>query len=227
MPAGPLYLVLLGAPGCGKGSQADKLQASYSTYHISTGDLLREILAQPNPTPFQLKVKEIVSSGSLVADDLVFQILREHLESHPQALKSGFSLDGYPRTIRQAELLDSWLQEHEKICLSKVLLLAVDEELLVQRIVGRLVHPGSGRTYHEQFHPPIKPMCDDVTGEPLIRRLDDSAATLRSRLLAYHSQTEPLIAYYQRKNLLCIIDASASPDQVFGKIKNALTEAHH
>ncbi|KAI3421915.1 Adenylate kinase 2 [Globodera pallida] len=212
--------VLMGPPGAGKGTQATKLAKKYESCHLSTGDLLRaEIKAG---TPLGKKVKALVDRGDLVSDDIVCEMIDKNLGT--EACRNGFILDGFPRNIAQAEKLDALLEKRQQPLLAAVEF-SVNEELLVKRIVGRLFHGPSGRSYHEQFNPPKKAMTDDVTGEPLMRRDDDTEKVLRKRLADYYSMTEPLVSYYSKRGIHTKIDASQSIekvdmelDKIFGKV---------
>lgn len=184
-------LIMLGPPGCGKGTQSPALKKEHCLCHLATGDMLRAAVAAK--TPLGLEAKAAMESGALVTDELVIGII-EDATKLPEC-KNGFILDGFPRTVPQAEKLDEMLAKRgQKI--DKVLNFEVPDEILVDRVVGRWIHSASGRSYHEKFAPPKVPGVDDVTGEPLIQRKDDNAETLKSRLAAFHAQTTPLISYY-------------------------------
>jgi adenylate kinase len=171
--------------------------------------MLREAITKG--TELGKQAKSIVASGGLVSDDLVVNLIKENLDK--PACAKGFLLDGFPRTIGQAEKLDDLLEQRNQR-LNAVVEFKIDDSLLIRRITGRLIHKASGRSYHEEFHPPKVPMVDDVTGEPLERRPDDNADALVKRLDAYHKQTSPLAEYYARKGLHHAIDAALPSDQV-------------
>ncbi len=182
-----MRLILLGSPGSGKGTQAVSITETFGIPQISTGDMLRAAVREG--TPLGVKAKEIMDAGGLVSDDIILGLIKERL-AQPDC-GNGFLLDGFPRTIGQAEGLKSM-----GIGIDRVLEIAVDDEEIVKRMSGRRVHLPSGRSYHVEFNPPKVAGKDDVTGEPLVQRDDDSEETVRKRLAVYHDQTEPLIDYY-------------------------------
>ncbi len=186
-------LVLLGGPGAGKGTQAEKLAAHFHIPKISTGDMLRAAVTEG--TPLGLSAKKIMDAGQLVSDNIIIGLVKERLVQ-PDC-EPGFLLDGFPRTIPQADALAA-----ANIALDYVIEIAVDDEEIVKRISGRRVHLASGRAYHVDYNPPKVVDVDDITGEPLVLREDDSEDIIRKRLNIYHDQTEPLIAYYQNEGAM-------------------------
>ena len=183
-----MRLILLGAPGAGKGTQAQFISEKYSIPQISTGDMLRA--AVKAGTELGLKAKEVMDSGGLVSDDIIIGLVKERI-AEPDCT-DGFLFDGFPRTIPQAE---SMVQAG--VVIDHVLEIAVDDDEIVARLSGRRVHPGSGRVYHLLYNPPKVEGVDDETGEPLVQRDDDHEETVRRRLDVYQSQTSPLINFYQ------------------------------
>lgn len=213
-----IRMVLIGPPGAGKGTQAPNLKEKFCACHLATGDMLRSQVSKK--TELGLKAKKIMDQGGLVSDDIMVNMIKSELQSNPEC-SNGFILDGFPRTIPQAEKLDSMLEEFQKP-LESAVELKIDDELLVSRITGRLVHPGSGRSYHKIFSPPKKAMTDDITGEPLIQRSDDNAEALKKRLVTYHKQTEPIVEYYRKTGIWSGVDASQKPNKVWSDILKCL-----
>ena len=182
-----MRLILLGAPGAGKGTQAAFLCQKYGIPQISTGDMLRA--AVKAGTPLGIAAKKVMDSGALVSDDIIIGLVKERL-AQPDCAR-GFLFDGFPRTIPQAEAM-----KQAGVKLDCVLEIDVPFEAIVERMSGRRSHPASGRTYHVKFNPPKTPGVDDVTGEPLIQRDDDKEETVLKRLEVYAAQTRPLVEYY-------------------------------
>jgi adenylate kinase len=183
-----MRVIMLGAPGAGKGTQAQFISERFGIPQISTGEMLRS--AVKAGSELGQKVKEVMSSGGLVSDDIIISLIEERIKEDD--CRNGFLLDGFPRTIPQAEAL-----RDQGIQIDYVIEIAVDDEEIVRRLSGRRVHEPSGRTYHEKYDPPKVPGKDDETGEPLVQRPDDAEETVRKRLQVYHKQTAPLVDYYQ------------------------------
>jgi adenylate kinase len=184
-----MRVILLGAPGAGKGTQATFITKQFDIPQISTGDMLRA--AVKAGTELGLKAKSVMDSGGLVSDDLIIGLIKDRL-SQPDCA-NGCLFDGFPRTIPQAEAL-----KNAGLAIDHVVEIKVDDEEIVQRISGRRVHEGSGRVYHTIHNPPKVEGMDDVTGEPLVQRKDDVEETVRHRLSVYHAQTEPLVEFYKK-----------------------------
>ncbi|KAF5373010.1 hypothetical protein D9758_001482 [Tetrapyrgos nigripes] len=214
-PAQQLRTILVGPPGAGKGTQAPRIRDEFCVCHLATGDMLREQVAAK--TPLGIEAKKIMDAGGLVSDEIMVGMIKDQLENN-KTCKNGFVLDGFPRTVPQAQKLDGML-EQRKEKLDSVVQLLIDDQLLISRITGRLIHPASGRTYHKEFHPPKKPMVDDVTGEPLIQRSDDNVETLTKRLTTFHKQTGPVVDYYKNKGLWYGVDAAQSPTVVWDHLR--------
>ncbi|GAA5971801.1 hypothetical protein JCM8115_004460 [Rhodotorula mucilaginosa] len=219
-PAQHIRMVLMGPPGAGKGTQAPNIQEKYKVCHLATGDMLREQVKAG--TELGKEAKKIMDAGGLVSDEIVIGMIKSQLETNPQC-QLGFILDGFPRNVTQAEKLDEML-EARKQPLEHAVQLLVNDNLLVSRITGRLIHPASGRSYHKEFAPPKKPMTDDQTGEPLIQRSDDTAETLHKRLATYHQQTGPVAEYYKQKGIWSGVDAAQSPKTVWASIVKIFEE---
>ncbi|GLY62071.1 adenylate kinase [Pectobacterium brasiliense] len=185
-----MRIILLGAPGAGKGTQAQFIMEKYGIPQISTGDMLRA--AVKAGTELGKQAKEIMDAGKLVTDELVIALVKERIAQ--EDCRNGFLLDGFPRTIPQADAM-----KDAGINVDYVIEFAVPDELIIDRIVGRRVHAASGRVYHVKFNPPKVEGKDDVTGEDLTIRKDDQEDTVRKRLIEYHQQTAPLVSYYQKE----------------------------
>ena len=183
-----MRLILLGPPGAGKGTQAKLIMEKYKIPQISTGDMLRA--AVKAGTELGMQAKNVMDMGGLVPDSIIIGLVKERISQDD--CKNGFLLDGFPRNIPQAESLES-----EGIRVDAVVEISVEDEQIVERLAGRRVHLASGRIYHIKYNPPKVEDQDDETGEPLVQRDDDKEATIRTRLLVYHDQTEPLIFFYR------------------------------
>lgn len=183
-----MRLVLLGCPGAGKGTQAKFITEKYHIPQISTGDILRAAVSAG--TPLGKRVKQTMDTGGLVSDDIMIQLIKDRLQQADCV--NGFLLDGYPRTLPQA---NSLLQNN--VDLDYIIQIKVPDDELIKRLSGRRIHPSSGRVYHLEYNPPKIAGYDDVTGEPLIQRKDDHEETVKHRLNVYHKQTEPLVKYYK------------------------------
>jgi adenylate kinase len=210
-------LILLGPPGAGKGTQAGRIVEEYGIPHISTGDILRG--AVKNQTQMGLEAKKYMDAGELVPDNVVIGIVRDRLQE-PDTAK-GFLMDGFPRTIPQAEALDAVLDSLGR-AVTKTIVVLVDEEELVRRLSGRRICRVCQAPFHVVFNPPKKEgVCDKCGGE-LYQRDDDSEATVRNRLEVYRNQTEPLIDYYDQAGLVARVDGAQSPEKVYEDIRAAL-----
>lgn len=207
-----MKMVFLGPPGAGKGTIAVRAKEFYNIPHISTGDLFRNNIK--NETELGLKVKEILASGGLVPDSVTIEMVKNRI-AEPDC-KNGFILDGFPRTIPQADALAEMTE------LDAVVNFLVSKDEVVKRLSGRRMCPSTGKIYHIVFHPPKVEGKDDETGEDLIQRPDDKEDAIVHRLEVYTSQTEPLIDYYRKKGLIKEIDASVKPDEVFERLKATL-----
>lgn len=216
-----MKIILLGPPGAGKGTQAQVVSRHLSVPQISTGDMLREAVACGSALGRQLQTT--LDSGALVPDPLMLSIIQERIDNDD--CRNGFLLDGFPRTRTQAEGLAEL-----GITIDWVIELQVDSAVLIRRLSGRRVHPGSGRTYHIEHNPPKREGLDDLTGEPLVQRADDRVETVSHRLAVYNSETAPLVAFYVQRAgeagaqglRLLRLDGAQSPQQVTSEILSAL-----
>ncbi|KPV40975.1 adenylate kinase [Thiohalorhabdus denitrificans] len=212
-------MVLLGPPGAGKGTQGQMLSQRLGIPQIATGDILRNAVA--NGTDIGLKAKSYMDAGDLVPDEIMVEIIRERLQE-PDA-QQGYILDGFPRTVAQAEALDEMLEAIGQR-LDRVVHVDVDNETLVERLSGRLICRDCGATYHVRFHPPAKDrVCDECGGE-LYQREDDQEETVRSRLEVFAERTQPLVDYYRQQGIYHKVDGDREPETVLGDILR-LTEA--
>jgi adenylate kinase len=210
-----MNLILLGPPGAGKGTQAKRLQDVHGFVQISTGDMLRQYITAGEP--LGLEAKAIMDAGKYVSDDIMIRMIEGRIGS-PDCAK-GFILDGFPRTIPQAEALDAMLKRHG-MTLGAVIELKVDEAILIERIVGRFTCTTCGASYHDRFNPPkTTGVCDVCGGTTFTRRSDDNAEAMQTRLKQYREQTAPILPYYRANGLLKSIDAMESIDKVNREIE--------
>ncbi len=209
-----MKLILLGAPGAGKGTQAKWISEEYGIPHISTGDILRKNVAEG--TELGKEAKKYMDEGKLVPDELIIDMVRDRLSQDD--CKNGFILDGFPRTIKQAEAL-------EKITdVDAVLNIYVPFEKLIERITGRRTCPKCGAVYHIKYNPPKKDNICDVCGTPLIQRDDDKEETVRKRLKTYEEQTAPLIDYYEKKGKLITVEGQEKVEDTIALVRQALSK---
>ena len=212
-----MKVIMLGAPGAGKGTQAKKLAAEYSIPHISTGDIFRANIKEG--TELGKKAKAYMDAGQLVPDELVCDLVVDRIQQDD--CKNGYLLDGFPRTIPQAEALDAAVEKlGEKI--DYAVNIDVPDENIINRMSGRRACVGCGATYHVVYNPPkVEDVCD-VCGKSLILRDDDKPETVKTRLDVYHAQTQPLIDYYAGRGVLVTVDGTQNMDKVFADIKDIL-----
>jgi len=214
-----MKLILLGPPGAGKGTQARSICQQHGIPQISTGEMLRSAIAAA--TPLGIQVRDTLAAGELVADATVVELVKDRLTAPDCG--NGFLFDGFPRTLAQAQAV-----EDAEIDIDAVLEIRLPDDLVLERLTGRRIHEGSGRTYHVEYDPPRRPGFDDATGEPLVQRPDDEEETVRDRLRIYHRQTRPLIRFYQRlaangETRYLTIDGSLGVKDVQDAIRDALS----
>lgn len=207
-----MRIILLGSPGSGKGTQAQFITEKFAIPQISTGDMLRAAVREG--TPLGIEAKKVMDAGGLVSDDIILGLIKERITQ--EDCKNGYLLDGFPRTIAQAEGL-----EKMGVKLDYVIEIAVDDAEIIQRMSGRRVHLASGRSYHVVFNPPKAEGLDDATGETLIQRDDDTEETVRKRLNVYHEQTKPLVSFYsapEQKAQFASIEGVGSVSDITAKM---------
>ena len=213
-----MNLILLGPPGAGKGTQAKRLEDRHSLVQLSTGDMLRAVVA--SGVPLGQQAKEIMAAGKLMPDELMIEMIADRI-SKPDCA-TGFILDGFPRTVRQAEALDRMLEE-KGLKLDHVIEMKVDDAALVERITGRYTCAKCGQGYHDKFQKPkVDGVCDVCASTEFTRRADDNAETVTTRLAAYHKQTAPILPYYKERGVLETVDGMADIDVVTEQIEALL-----
>lgn len=216
-----MNIILLGPPGAGKGTQAQRIVRKHGLIQLSTGDMLRAVVAAGSD--LGKEAKRVMDAGQLMPDELMIRMISERIEQ-PDC-RGGFILDGFPRTIPQAEALDRMLAE-KGLELDSVIAMKVDEEALVRRITGRYTCANCGAGYHDSFQrPEVDGVCDHCGGTEITRRADDNEETVRTRLEAYRAQTEPILPYYREKGILRSVDGMASIDAVADEIETTLAAA--
>ena len=212
-----MNIILIGPPGAGKGTQAKFIVTNFNIPQVSTGDMLRENVK--NNTNLGIEAKKFMDSGELVPDSVILNMMKDRIVNND--CKNGFILDGFPRTTTQAQSLTKLLDQMD-MKIDYVLVLEVDDDIIVDRMGGRRVHPGSGRVYHIKYNPPKEEGVDDFTNEKIIIREDDKEDTVRKRLEIYRKETEPIIEYYNNQKNVHTINGESSIDEIKQKIKELL-----
>lgn len=215
-----MILILIGAPGAGKGTQARRIEEKFNIVQLSTGDMLRA--ERDSGSVLGQQIEDVISKGQLVSDDLISEMLSSRIDQDD--CKNGFILDGFPRTLEQASMLGK-IFEQKNLKLDAVVELKVDDEAIVERISGRYTCAACGEGYHDRFKKPKKEgVCDNCGGSDFIRRSDDNAETVRQRLDVFHQQTRPIISFYDKVGLVKSVDGMQDIDAVTGDIFNVLSE---
>ena len=212
-----MKIVLLGPPGAGKGTQAKSISNRYSIPHISTGDIFRKNISEE--TPLGIEAKTYIDNGQLVPDEVTINMVKDRLTW--EDCKNGYLLDGFPRTVAQAEALQEFLASRNE-SLDTALSIEVPSEFILERMTGRRVCPSCGASYHVKFNPPAKAGVCDVCGSDIVQRKDDTEETVSERLDVYERQTQPLIDFYNDKNLLSTVDGTKAINEVFESICSIL-----
>ena len=211
-----MKIVLLGPPGAGKGTQAKSFSNRYSIPHISTGDIFRKNISEN--TPLGVEAKSYMDNGQLVPDEVTINMVKERLKEDD--CKNGYLLDGFPRTVSQAEALESFLNERNE-SLNTALLIDVPTDFILERMTGRRVCPSCGASYHIKFNPAVDGKCG-LCGTEVVQRKDDTEETVKERLDVYKEQTQPLIDFYKEKELLSVVDGTKAINEVFENICDVL-----
>ena len=211
-----MKIVLLGPPGAGKGTQAKSISNRYSIPHISTGDIFRKNISEN--TPLGIEAKSYMDNGQLVPDEVTINMVKERLKEDD--CKNGYLLDGFPRTVSQAEALESFLNERNE-SLNTALLIDVPTDFILERMTGRRVCPSCGASYHIKFNPAVDGKCG-LCGTEVVQRKDDTEETVKERLDVYKEQTQPLIDFYKEKELLSVVDGTKAINEVFENICDVL-----
>lgn len=211
-----MKIILLGPPGAGKGTQAKSISNRYSIPHISTGDIFRKNISEN--TPLGIEAKTYMDNGQLVPDEVTINMVKDRLQE--EDCKNGYLLDGFPRTVSQAEALQNFIEDRGE-SLDTALLIFVPRDFILERMTGRRVCPSCGASYHVKFNPAKDGKCE-LCGSDVVQRKDDTAETVEERLDVYEKQTQPLIDYYKKKNLLSQVDGTKAINEVFEEICDIL-----
>ncbi|WP_294350014.1 adenylate kinase [uncultured Clostridium sp.] len=211
-----MKIILLGPPGAGKGTQAKSISNKYSIPHISTGDIFRKNISEN--TPLGIEAKKYMDNGQLVPDEVTINMVKDRLQE--EDCKSGYLLDGFPRTVSQAESLQEFLRSRNE-SLDTALLIDVPRDFILERMTGRRVCPSCGASYHVKFNPAVDNKCE-LCGSEVVQRKDDTEETVKERLDVYERQTQPLIDFYRDKNLLSVVEGTKAINEVFESICDVL-----